>query len=586
MRVKKVQIAVLAVLASAVTMTSTATADGWFKDMDDAKEVNLGEVLRNPHAYIDVELRVKLYFNSTGGAYNPYFTRFTEETYGNFAAWPIDARLYEKRDYQRSYNYFFVNRTNEQWKEIQALERVTAVEVGATVREVFKGQPWIEVFEVRELDEGLDESAVRNAVAGNAYYLAGQYDEAVRRYERAVRNRLPGNTRADLYRKLGDAHYHAEHYDDAADAYRRALRAEPDSAVLKRGLAAAEGAYARSRGRDGGEWIEPAPHTEPVTSRSSDVDAIIELMEDPAAVEAEVEAWRVELEKRAARARYGSADVTPVGGEHIIEHDAHADDVDETAGDVSDDTGADAGTEGAPNTEPDANAGTDAEVEKAPIVEEPGSETEAPIVEEPGSETEAPAEAEDAGVTDDTEIPAETDADDDTDYGVEDDTDSSTPEGCGEAGKPADDGSPETAADGCGEDVKDATADDETSAEDETSTDGCGTEWTEDDGCATDVPADSSGCGEAEWTDEPTDGCGTEWTEDAEGCGEAEWTDDATAGCGDETVDDWSADEDPRVVTVGEIRVSVPRLPFFGCEEVTQDELRAVVAEIVRNPER
>jgi hypothetical protein len=42
---------------------------------------------------------------------------------------------------------------------------------------------------------------------------------------------------------------------------------------------------------------------------------------------------------------------------------------------------------------------------------------------------------------------------------------------------------------------------------------------------------------------------------------------------------------EPEVIRVADKVVTIPRLPFFGCEEVTADELRAVIDEIVRNPE-
>ena len=42
----------------------------------------------------------------------------------------------------------------------------------------------------------------------------------------------------------------------------------------------------------------------------------------------------------------------------------------------------------------------------------------------------------------------------------------------------------------------------------------------------------------------------------------------------------------PDVIRVADKVVTIPRLPFFGCEEVTSEELRAIIDEIVRNPEQ
>ena len=44
--------------------------------------------------------------------------------------------------------------------------------------------------------------------------------------------------------------------------------------------------------------------------------------------------------------------------------------------------------------------------------------------------------------------------------------------------------------------------------------------------------------------------------------------------------------DDPRVVKVAGHVLRLPRLPFFGCEDVTVNDHRAVIEEIIRNPEQ
>ena len=177
----KSRFALLALVAGTLALTSPASGEGWFREMDKAREITLGDLLRDPRAYVDVDVKVKLYFGTPGSAYNPYFTRFTEEMYGNFSAWPIDARLYEKRDYQRSYHFFFVKRVNPSWKKIQKVKTLTAVEVHATVREVFRGQAWIEVFDYETISEGMTGEEVRDVGAGGADSSAGRAEGAARR---------------------------------------------------------------------------------------------------------------------------------------------------------------------------------------------------------------------------------------------------------------------------------------------------------------------------------------------------------------------------------------------------------------------
>jgi hypothetical protein len=280
------RIALLALVAGVLAVPSTAVADGWFSKMGmKSKETTLGEILRHPHAFVDVRVEFKVYFNQPGESYNPYYTRFTEELYGNFTAWPIDARLYDKRDYQRTYQFFFMPRQNKKWKKLQGLERMTVIEVTGYVREVFRGQPWIEIEKFRTTGGGLRQKDVRNVINGDAYYAAGKYDQAKRYYKKAISRRLPDLVRADLYRRLADAYYHQGKYRDALNNYYNALDKAPRSLVLKQGVAAAKAAVARAKaerkgartttsGRSSSSWrirprSRPRSHNGTSSSRSA-----------------------------------------------------------------------------------------------------------------------------------------------------------------------------------------------------------------------------------------------------------------------------------------------------------------------------
>ena len=137
MRRNRLQLTMLVGLLCALTASTVAVA-GWFTDMDDIKKVSLTEVLQNPHEYYDVKIELQLYFHQEGDSYNPYYTRFNEDTYQNFSAWPIDARLYEKRDFVRSYPHFFVYKLKrDKAARIDDLDRVQPIVVVCEVREVF-----------------------------------------------------------------------------------------------------------------------------------------------------------------------------------------------------------------------------------------------------------------------------------------------------------------------------------------------------------------------------------------------------------------------------------------------------------------
>jgi len=395
MRVTMTRIALLALVAGILAVPSTAVADGWFSKMGKTKETTLGEILRHPHAFVDVRVEFKLYFNQPGESYNPYYTRFTEELYGNFTAWPIDARLYDKRDYQRTYQFFFMQRQNKKWRKLQGLERMTVIEVTGYVREVFRGQPWIEIEKFRTTSGGLRPRDVRYVVNGDAYYAAGKYKQARRYYTKAISRRLPGLVRADLYRRLADAQFHSGKYRDALHNYYNALDKAPRSLVLQQSVQATKAAMARAKAQDRGNSVpgtvlQPAPRDKPVTKRDNDVWEIIQLMEDPTEVEAEVARWHLELEKRAALMRE-TADVTAVSDEETDEEIEEVDvDEDESSTEEMDEEADEVVDEGWAEDESDAEESgvdSDEEVSTESDSEEHWGETDETVsVDEPAGE--------------------------------------------------------------------------------------------------------------------------------------------------------------------------------------------------------
>jgi len=295
--------ALLAVVAGGLTLPSPAAAEGWFSDLDNAKEVTLAELIRDPGAFVDVPVKVKVYFDSTASNYNPFYTRFSENVYFNFAAWPINARLYDRRDFRRSYPFFFVQKVGRKWSKTSSIKRVTAVELTCVVRDVFRGQPWIQVMDHDTIREGLTLEDVKNVVAGDAYTMAGRHKEAVKRYKEVARSRLPENIRAEVYRKLADAYFHVGKFSKAEDAYEEALEVAPDSPVLKQGLASAKDMKERGRWDSVAKKrahikAEIAPFHVPAVSHRTDIDVIIEATEDPEKVRREVEAHRRAVEHR------------------------------------------------------------------------------------------------------------------------------------------------------------------------------------------------------------------------------------------------------------------------------------------------
>ncbi|MHC4958728.1 MAG: tetratricopeptide repeat protein [Planctomycetota bacterium] len=293
----------LLAFAGTLAFAPETQAEGWFSDMSNPKDATLGEILRKPDAYVDVPVKIKVYFHKKSTHYNPYYTRFSDALYGNFSAWPINARLYTKRDFHRSYPFFFVPNRQKVWRQVTALDSVTAIEMTCVVRDVFRGQPWFEVGDFTTISEGLRMEDVRNVVKGDAYFLTGKYKKAADHYDDAIRSRQHKHVKAELYRKLGDAHFHAGDYDDAEDAYDDALDYAPKNKLLTSNKSVARKMDRRKKGEL--FKLSVAHHSEPEGSHRTDVDDIIRTFEDPNKVQDKVDRDQLDLERRAAEIRGG-----------------------------------------------------------------------------------------------------------------------------------------------------------------------------------------------------------------------------------------------------------------------------------------
>ncbi|MHC4933167.1 MAG: tetratricopeptide repeat protein, partial [Planctomycetota bacterium] len=416
-------------------------------------------------------------------------------------------------------------------------------------REVFKGQPWMEVFDYSRESDGLREKNVRDIVAGDAFFLAGRYKEAKKHYYRAADNDYPAHVVADVYRRLADAQFRLGTYYDARRSYRRAERAAPDSAVIKKGIAACDEMIRRKDGEKptAGAVTAPAAHTvSTVADRTNDVDQIIKTLEDPATVREQVDRDRLQIERRGQMAR---GETVAVSGNEKAGEEKQA---------AAEETPAEVEEEPTPPTveEPEPLP----EQPEEEVVEEPVEE----VTEEPAEEaTEQPAEeATEEPAADATEQPAE----EDIEEPVEEETGTEEPaEEVVETETTEEEPAPEAVEEES--DVEMAEADAEESTAEPVVEEGmeqAPTDVVEGGAPETDIADDDqpivfeadSGKGEQEEVIAPVPALVTEEEQE----------------------------QTAEMVPVADLSVQLPRLPFFGCENVTDEQLRLIIQEIRSNP--
>jgi len=610
----------LAVLAGALSVSSTGFAEGWLQEMADAKPASLGDLVRSPREYVEVPVRVKVVFHQTGSTYNPYFTRFTTDVYANFSAWPENARLYEKRDYERAYPFFFVQRFNPAFKKLRTLRSVTPVEVVAVVRDVFRGQPWIEVIKFSEI-EGLRQADVKSVVSADACFVAGRYGDATKRYAEAAGNAENSVVKADLHRRAGDAAYADGNYSEALWHYQAGLSVAPESAVLKQGVLAARQArdhdkMVRAGRKSAGISEIPAPSAQPVLAdMSNDVDAYLAHFDDPAKVSAQVEADRASLVRRGELARGGrdatvavpaeapaeeqpkeaavveeqpaveegqpvAAEQPAVEGEPVVEEQPVAP-VEEGSEVPQPSQEEPAAVEGQPSAEapveeqPASDQPADEQpasgeaveeqpAQEAPVSEQPASEqpaAEEPVAEQPANEQ--PANEQPANEQSANEQPA-------AEQPVAEQPVAEQPA----AEQPAAE-EPVVAEEPA---VAEVPANEQPAAEEGCAP--CGSETAPEEApVAEGVPAEEAPAAE---------GCAPVAEE---GCAEAAPVAEGEPAANEAVTEVAVEEAEGEVAAAVEVTeepkaVRLPRLPFFGCDGVTMDQLRAILEEIAATPEQ
>ena len=312
MRFIKARSALVLALLGAFVLTNTVQAD-WFGD--DELEVSLEDLIRNAEKYKGKDVVFTAYFNAVGDAHNPYYTQFHKTAYANFAAWPIDAKVYTKRDFQRCYPHFYVNRRMEAYEDMKDLDRFDVVEVTAHVTHIFHGRPHLEVKEIDTVSYGMEVDEIKAAIRAQAHYLAGNYEHATKLFKRAMTDDVPSSVRCDMYRRMGDAQIAGKHYQSALASYKRAQRFAPKSAVLAQNIAACQQAMARGRGDTQAQIAptkRPAHYLEAIMpDANTGVDAVISALEDETKSREDTLGDRIELARRSVHG-VGGAKVRPV----------------------------------------------------------------------------------------------------------------------------------------------------------------------------------------------------------------------------------------------------------------------------------
>lgn len=127
-----------------------------------------------------------------------YCSRFGPGEFGAFQSWSDEQMPWRVADYETPRVRLFYRKGTPVEEVLGGGETYARFEIEGTLRELFLGEPWIEVEAARALPERLTEGSVIHASRALALLDEGQWTFACTELDMALQARLPSAARAEL----------------------------------------------------------------------------------------------------------------------------------------------------------------------------------------------------------------------------------------------------------------------------------------------------------------------------------------------------------------------------------------------------
>lgn len=158
----------------------------------------LSDLRRLPSRALGVPFHLTAVVNGVGGPWEPYFTRFDAANWTRVALWSDEARLWEPGPFADPVRHVFARRGSAAERRLRELAPYARIEIRGVVREVAAGEPWIEIWSVRDAGPGLTEAAVFHAARALRLEAQGPLPLARSELDKALAAPLPDHHRAAL----------------------------------------------------------------------------------------------------------------------------------------------------------------------------------------------------------------------------------------------------------------------------------------------------------------------------------------------------------------------------------------------------
>ena len=148
-------------------------------------------VAERPLEYVGRELRVALQFHSLEEDWNPFVTRFSPRNYLAVRGWADEQLPWVESEFERLPVRVFVPRGTSLEGFFRIGQRHERILVTGIVREVFAGQPWMEVLAAEATQEAIPEGSVLHVVRALEFESQKAYGLALGELDRALAAPLP-----------------------------------------------------------------------------------------------------------------------------------------------------------------------------------------------------------------------------------------------------------------------------------------------------------------------------------------------------------------------------------------------------------
>jgi hypothetical protein len=197
----------------------------------------LSQIRKTAEAYQGVWVRFPVQFVSIGTVKNPFFTRFVPSRYANFYAWGGEQPIWRKEEYETPFPLLFLPKTSSQLEELYKLKLYTRLDIIGVVRNVFSGEPWIEVSGFTPKSKRVTTSVLSHLYRGEQFMKKREWGKAISELSLAQGENIPEDMLFAMHRNLAICHLRIGEADVAVRHMQLAMSLTKDPDFETRRLA-------------------------------------------------------------------------------------------------------------------------------------------------------------------------------------------------------------------------------------------------------------------------------------------------------------------------------------------------------------